>query len=155
MDKEIHIKFENGSEIKSILCEGNVRSERNSEYLEQLQEQIYSNLGVSEELFKRDKAYQEAYKLWLLYNYQCELFDSKVCTSSNEYEDYMPRTYEESKLINRTALYRRRAIEHKREELREQGINISNDDWMNARSHFARYKLKALEEEYKHYFGED
>lgn len=32
MDKEMHIKFENGSEIKTITCDDNVRGKRASEY---------------------------------------------------------------------------------------------------------------------------
>ena len=96
--------------------------------------------------------YQEAYKLWLWYNYQCELYDSQICTGKNEYEDYVPVSGLEFQLINKNAGINFRYINEKRKELMTQGIFISNDDWQKAKKHFSRYKLKSLKEEYKYYF---
>lgn len=98
------------------------------------------------------KEYQEAYKLWLWYFYQCELYDSQICTGRNKYEDYMPASGLEFQLINKNAGNNLRYINEKRRELVAQGIFITNDDWKRAKEHFSRYKLKGLEEEYKHYF---
>jgi len=125
----------------------------------------YNNMPKEEidkniELFKNEyyckwhlsKEYQEAYKLWLWYNYQCELFDSQVCTGRNEYEDYMPATDLEFKLSNKNAANYFNYILGKRKELKEQGIVISEEEWQSAKRYFSRHKLKSLEEEYKHYF---
>jgi hypothetical protein len=98
------------------------------------------------------KEYQEAYKLWLWYNYRCELYDSKVCTGKNEYEDYMPASSEEYRLSASNASNNLRIIQDKRNKLKEKGIYINGEDWQSAKKHFSRYKLKALEEEYKYYF---
>ena len=115
----------------------------------------------SAESFKREylckwlepsKEYQEAYKLWLWYNYQCELYDSKVCTGKNEYEDYMPVTQDEYRASNINASNVMRYIGNERRKLKQQEIIISDEDWQSAKKHFSRYKLKALEEEYKYYF---
>lgn len=115
----------------------------------------------SAELFKREYLgkwiepsieYQEAYKLWLWYNYKCELFDSIVCTGKNKYEDYMPASSEEQNAININARNNMKYIENERRKLKQQGINITNEDWQSAKQHFSRYKLKGLEKEYKYYF---
>ncbi|NMB28376.1 MAG: hypothetical protein GX987_10055 [Tissierellia bacterium] len=114
----------------------------------------------NKELFKREyycewirsKEYQEAHKLWLWYNYHCELYDSKICTGSNEYEDYIPVSGVEFKLINQNAIRNLKHIQKERENLKYNGVNISDKDWNLAKKHFYNYKLKALEEEYKYYF---
>jgi hypothetical protein len=112
------------------------------------------------ELFKREyyckwkpsKEYEEAYKLWLWYNYHCEKFDSQHCTNGNEYEDYMPASGTELRLVNQNAYHNLQYINNKRKELSKQDIIITESDWLDAKKHLCRYKLKALEEEYKHYF---
>jgi len=99
--------------------------------------------------------YQEACKLWLWYNYQCDLYDSKICTGKNEYEDYMPASSEEYKLSRSNAFTNLKIIQDERRKLKEKGIYITEDDWLSAKKHFSRYKLKGLEEEYKYYFKEE
>ena len=99
--------------------------------------------------------YKEACKLWLWYNYHCELYDSKICTGKNEYEDYMPASTEEYRLSRSNAYINLKIIQDERSKLKEKGIYISGDDWLSAKKHFSRYKLKGLEEEYKYYFEED
>lgn len=99
--------------------------------------------------------YTEAYKLWLWYHYHCESYDSKVCTGSNEYEGYMPASIDEHRLINKNAYQNLQYIQTKRGLLKREGVNISNEDWQNAKKHFSRYKLKALKEEYRTYFKEE
>lgn len=96
--------------------------------------------------------YHEAYKLWLWYNYQCELYDSKICTGKNKYEDYMPTSSEEYRLSRSNASTNLRIIQDERKKLEQKGIYISGVDWLSAKKHFSRYKLKGLEEEYKYYF---
>lgn len=98
--------------------------------------------------FILSQSYNEAYKLWLWYNYQCELYDSRICTGKNEYEDYMPRTTEEFKLININARHNLKYIENERRRLKEKGIYITDEDWFACKNYFGRYKLKALEREY-------
>ena len=120
-------------------------------------------MKFNEELFKREylcewvgnAGYTEAYKLWLWYNYHCELYDSKICTGKNEYEDYMPASIEEHRMVNSHAFRQLKHIEHERSRLRKQGIDIRDEDWQSAKKHFYRYKLKALKEEYKCYFEEN
>jgi len=116
------------------------------------------------ELFKREylcqwiepsKEYQEAYKLWLWYFYNCELYDSIICTGRNEYEDFMPRTNEEMRLININASNNLRYIQTQRKNLKETGININEEDWNSAKRNFDRYKLQSLQEEYNHYFNKE
>lgn len=116
---------------------------------------------INTESFKREylyewvenKGYMEAYKLWLWYNYHCESFDSKVCTGSNEYEEHMPASIDEHRLINKNSYQNFQYIQAKRKSLNREGVNINDKDWQAAKSHFSRYKLKALEEEYKKYFN--
>lgn len=99
--------------------------------------------------------YTEAYKLWLWYNYHCELYDSKVCTGSNEYEDYVPASIDEHRLVNKNSYQNFQYIQAKKESLKREGINITDEDWQSAKRHFSRYKLKALEEEYEKYFNKE
>ncbi len=101
------------------------------------------------------KEYQEAYKLWLWYNYQCELFDSKICTGRNKYEDYMPATPYEYRASNNNARNVMQYIENERRKLRQRGIDISEEDWQSAKKHFHKYKLEGLEREYKYYFEKE
>ncbi len=117
----------------------------------------------NKELFKREylckwtepsKEYQEAYKLWLWYNYQCELYDSKICTGKNEYEDYMPASNLEYKLVNENACANLKIINKERKRLEEKGIYITSNDWLAAKKELCRYKLKALGKEYEYYFGD-
>jgi len=119
----------------------------------------------SAELFKREYLcewlepsleYQEAYKLWLWYNYQCELYDSKICTGKSKYESYTPATPYERQASYTNAKNVLFYIENERKYLREQGIFITEEDWQSAKRHFNnhKYKLRGLEEEYKYYFGE-
>jgi hypothetical protein len=120
-------------------------------------------LEFDKELFKREylcewienTSYTEAYKLWLWYNYHCELYNSKICTGSNEYGDYMPASIEEHRAVNKNAYQNLQHIQTKRELLKQEGVNISNEDWRNAKKHFSKYKLKALEQEYEIYFKEE
>ena len=52
----------------------------------------------NEELFKREymsiwqtsESYNQAYKLWIYYQYQCELYDRKVCTGFIRFDAIMP-----------------------------------------------------------------
>lgn len=98
------------------------------------------------------KGYKEAYKLWLWYFYHCELYDSRICTGKNQYDDYVPMTNMEYKLINQNAIEKLHSIQYKRKSLECEGIYITENDWLLAKRNFSRYKLKALENEYKHYF---
>ncbi|MDD2495979.1 MAG: hypothetical protein PHE29_12400 [Tissierellia bacterium] len=106
------------------------------------------------EWFKPSESYQEAYKLWLWYNYHCELYDSQICTGRNEYEDYIPTTSEEYKLINTNAYKNLQHIKSERKRLERENIFITEADWLEAKKELSKYKLKGLEEEYKHYFNE-
>ena len=119
-------------------------------------------MEFNEELFKREylcewienTSYTEAYKLWLWYNYHCELYNSKICTGSNEYGDYMPASDLEYKLIRQNAFKNLQIIQNERIALEQKGEIISERDWLQAKEHLCRHKLKALEEEYKYYFEE-
>jgi len=101
-----------------------------------------------------NKGYTEALKLWLWYNYQCELYDSTICTGSNEYEQYMPSSDKERKMINRNARENLNILYEKRKILEDNGMKITDGDWKNAKRHYNnRYTLAGLEKEYNYYFN--
>jgi hypothetical protein len=106
-------------------------------------------------LWRPSREYEEAYKLWLWYHYNCELYDSKICTGRNEYEAYIPANLDEHRLIILNCSRNMKTINTKRLLLKNENIIISEEDWIKARRSFIRFKLKALEQEYKTYFGDE
>jgi hypothetical protein len=94
--------------------------------------------------------YYEAYKLWLEYHYNCALFDSKVCTGFNEYEEHMPANQVEFGLLYRNARRQMQNIEFKRKCLINEGVAISDTDWQSAKEDVARYTydFDELQKEY-------
>lgn len=117
----------------------------------------------NKESFKREyqcvwvenKSYQEAYRLWLEYFYRTELYDSKVCTGSNEYEQFMPASHIEYKKSNQHARKRMEIIVAKRDYLRYEGITIADSDWQSAKIDTSRYNLERLEREYINLIGKN
>lgn len=101
-----------------------------------------------------NESYHEAYKLWLYYNYKCEVYDSQVCSAVDDRGFYVPTTAKESQRIQKYANEQLKYIETKRIVFKNIGIEISNTEWQSAKSHFARHTLEELKKEYQYYFGD-
>lgn len=99
------------------------------------------------------QSYKEACKLWLWYHYQCEKYDSQICTGIHPLIEYLPITNQERELSYKNARENMNIINQKRKILLlECGIEITKEEWLSAKMYYSRYKLKALEEEYNHVF---
>jgi len=99
-------------------------------------------------LVEPSEGYQEAYKLWVKYHYECERFDKFVCTGgTDEYGFVKPSDMHERLLINRNSsnlindLYTKIKI-----------IGISSEDLEKAKRDVNRLTCKGLEEEYRRLF---
>lgn len=99
-----------------------------------------------------NKGYDEAYKLWVEYFYKTELFDSLVCTGSNEYENYLPANEIEHIKSYQNAIRQRNLLYEKRKYIVGSGIKITDEDWQSAKHQASKYKLDRLQQEYEYYF---
>jgi len=100
------------------------------------------------EWVKPSEGYQEVYKLWVKYHYECEKFDEFICTGGiDEYGYVRPIDIHERILINRNSsklisdLYSKAKI-----------IGIISEDVQNAKRDVNRLTSKSLQEEYRRLF---
>ena len=104
----------------------------------------YMNLKVNNE------GYENAYRLWLLYQYRCELYDRTICTGEEDRDGFiMPVHNIERQWINLNANnYRKLIMDNKKL------LNINDEDWDSAKKDVSRLTWSGLQREYYEKYDE-
>lgn len=101
-----------------------------------------------------NKAYEEAYKWHIYYEYRCELYDKVVCTGETDrYGFIKPKSSEEFKLSNVNAFDCHKEMI---DAIRQYNINaeeiITNDILQNAKQEVNKLTWSGVQMEYKRLF---
>lgn len=86
--------------------------------------------------------YDVAFKAWMKYFYETEVYDRSVCAGFNEHtKEAIPLNYSENSLIQKNAIKLRRQVD---ETLRDIGIDTEMSQ--TARLDAARYSFDSLKQ---------
>ena len=106
----------------------------------------------NKEIFKKEymsiwqtsESYNQAFRLWVYYQYQCELYDRKTCAGNIRFDGIMPSNAWEYAKINQHAYHEMTYIlgEAKR-------LEINDNDWNEAKRDVNRLTWEGIQKEYQ------
>ena len=93
-----------------------------------------------------DRNYQ-AYKLYVKYEYECEVYDQKVSDIRDEDGFAVPISSKQHRIMNSNAMFKLDLLSSEKKRL-----NIGHNEWLDARKQVNRLSFEGLKDEYKRIF---